>query len=374
MAKPKVGLEYYSVQTNRYLDPKIKRLKKLCKAEGVSIYDFVLCEIYREKGYFLKVDDDYIFDVAEYWNMEESRVMEIIDTCCSVGLFNQKLYQSDRLLSACSIITRYIDWSKKAKRIVPKIHDKMMFLLEECDEFSEESAHSPEESGDSPEETTHSTGSLPQSKEVKEVKKPLPVKPAPNKSAVKKLKKEEEPEPFWKELVKVWFDFGKKKFGEEPTFGRDDPKIFKRILHRLIDRANKKGHEWNVKTGPEKLSTFLDAAFEDAWLSKNFLLSNLEKQFDKVIQNQNEKNKKRETPGPQLKGLAATLDYLLGRINEGAVVDHLILPEYYDTMSARGMVPVGFMKDQPGETVDEKKKAAVMAFLVHQQNQKEHVS
>jgi hypothetical protein len=109
------------------------------------------------------------------------------------------------------------------------------------------------------------------------------------KQVGKKSKAEETPEPYWEQLVEVWFSFGEKKFRERPSFDGQDPKIFKRIIHRLKKRAEIKQNEWNEATAPQKLQQFLDAAFTEEWLSKHFILPNLEKQFDIVIQNQKEK-------------------------------------------------------------------------------------
>lgn len=50
MANNKTGLSYYNVDTDRYQDMRIKRLKKDMGCRGVAVYDYILCEIYRVKG------------------------------------------------------------------------------------------------------------------------------------------------------------------------------------------------------------------------------------------------------------------------------------------------------------------------------------
>lgn len=162
MANNKTGFIYYSVDTDRYQDLRIKKLKKNYGRDGVAIYDYILCEIYRVKGCFIMWDESTAFDVAEYWEVRESLVDEIINYCCHVGLFSKELRENGNLLSSKSIVTRYLDWSKKAKRSMVVLPKQLSKLLEESEIIQEESDIIPEEYG-------HSPGSLPQSK-VKESK------------------------------------------------------------------------------------------------------------------------------------------------------------------------------------------------------------
>jgi len=67
LANNKTGFDYYNVDTNRYQDMKIKRLKKSFGCNGVSVYDYILCEIYRVRGCFVEWDENTAFDVADYF-------------------------------------------------------------------------------------------------------------------------------------------------------------------------------------------------------------------------------------------------------------------------------------------------------------------
>lgn len=150
MSNNKIGFNYYSVDTDRYQDMKIKRLKKEFACSGIAVYDYILCEIYRVKGCFIKWDESTVFDVADYFGLKETVVNEIVNYCCYVGLFDKELLTTERVLSSASIQSRYIDWSKKAKRINFKIPVKYYII--------------PEEPIKIPEETIQTSRSLPQSK------------------------------------------------------------------------------------------------------------------------------------------------------------------------------------------------------------------
>ena len=79
MANLKIGLAYYNVETDRYQDIKIKRLKKDFGCNGIAVYDYLLCEIYRDKGCFIEWDESTVFDVAEYFGLKENLVKEIVN-------------------------------------------------------------------------------------------------------------------------------------------------------------------------------------------------------------------------------------------------------------------------------------------------------
>lgn len=145
MASFKTGFQYYSVETDRYQDIRIKRLKKECGALGLAVYDYILCEIYRVKGCFLEWDESTAFDVSEYLGLKENQVKEIVNYCCAVGLFSKELLTNERVLTSLAIQSRFTDWSKKAKRTGVKIPEKIKIIQEECDKLPEESEQLPED-------------------------------------------------------------------------------------------------------------------------------------------------------------------------------------------------------------------------------------
>ncbi len=124
MANTKTGLNYYTVDTDRYQDRRIKRLKKDLGCKGIAVYDYILCEIYREHGCFLEWDANTAFDVAEYFGMKEEVVLEIVKYCGSVGLFEKGLL-SRGIITSASIQRRYMDMCVRAKR-------KVVIIPEQC--------------------------------------------------------------------------------------------------------------------------------------------------------------------------------------------------------------------------------------------------
>lgn len=148
MANLKTGLAYYNVETDRYQDIKIKRLKKDFGCNGIAVYDYLLCEIYRDKGCFIEWDESTVFDVAEYFGLKENLVKEIVNYCAYVGLFNKELLSSESVLTSRSIQQRYIDTCTRAKRKNFKIPEKYEITTEESIKLPEESKETPEVCGE----------------------------------------------------------------------------------------------------------------------------------------------------------------------------------------------------------------------------------
>lgn len=130
MANIKTGLNYYTIDTDRYQDRRIKRLKKDFKCRGIAVYDYILCEIYRVQGCFLVWDANTAFDVAEYFGLEENTVQEVVKYCGSVGLFDKELL-SRGIITSASIQRRYTEMCTRAKRKSVSIPESYRLIQEE---------------------------------------------------------------------------------------------------------------------------------------------------------------------------------------------------------------------------------------------------
>lgn len=183
MANNKTGLSYFSSDTDRFQDIKIKRLKKDMGCTGFAVYEYILNEIYRVKGCFLVWDESTAFDVAEYWGLKENTVNEIVNYCGSVGLFNKELLSRGGVISSRSIQSRYLEMCIRAKRKDVKIPEEYEII--------------PEESNKVPEQPIDNSGSLPQSKvkESKEEESNPPLPPNGDESDIP---------PVWKKDYKTY--------------------------------------------------------------------------------------------------------------------------------------------------------------------------
>lgn len=139
----KQGLNYYNVDTDRYADRKIKRLKHSFGCVGLAVYDYLLCEVYRVRGCVLEWDEDTAFDVAEYFGLKLNLVKEIVTYCGVVGLFDAELLSCGMITSE-AIQKRYLDMSARAKRQNIEIPEECRLIPEKTAKLTEEITKTPE--------------------------------------------------------------------------------------------------------------------------------------------------------------------------------------------------------------------------------------
>lgn len=127
----KQGFNYYKAETDRFQDIKIKRLKKRFQCTGYAVYQYLLNEVYRVRGYYMKFTEDERFDVSEYWGIEEQEVTDIVEYCAEIGLFNAEMWQRHGILTARSIQARYLDICKVSKK-TPAIQEEYRLVEAEA--------------------------------------------------------------------------------------------------------------------------------------------------------------------------------------------------------------------------------------------------
>ena len=110
------GFEYYRAETDRFRDIKIRKLRKEHSCAGYAIYQYVLNEIYRVEGCYIRFTDDQLFDVSEYWGIEEQRVEKIIEYCTEVELFDTITWHTNHVLTSVDIQQRYLEICRRAKK------------------------------------------------------------------------------------------------------------------------------------------------------------------------------------------------------------------------------------------------------------------
>lgn len=111
MARPiKESLSYFPLDSDFFSDRKIRRLLKTFGGKGVTIYIYVLCEVYRQSGYFLQYDRFYIQDISDALGegFNKNLVSDVINFALNTGLFDKKVFDSNCVLTSAGIQRRYL--------------------------------------------------------------------------------------------------------------------------------------------------------------------------------------------------------------------------------------------------------------------------
>src|SRR5690606_20854542 len=102
----------------------------------------------------------------------------------------------------------------------------------------------------------------------------------------KKVKKEKQPpEPFFKELVSIWFNFTKNRYGDIPSFDGSAPRDLKQIITQLRKRCEAKSIVWDEIEAKKRLQLFLMGAYDIQWLKEHWTLFNINRQKDIIFLN-----------------------------------------------------------------------------------------
>lgn len=107
LARPKKsGLSYFPLDVDFFEDPKIKILRARYGRDGIIFYIYLLCEIYRQ-GYYIQVDDDFEYIISDDLKMDQNKAKQVLNFLLSRSLFDNTLFQSDKVLTSAGIQRRF---------------------------------------------------------------------------------------------------------------------------------------------------------------------------------------------------------------------------------------------------------------------------
>ena len=119
MPRPiKKGLTYFPLDVDFFRDRKIKTLKGRFGVDGIILYLYILCEIYRENGYYLQLDEDFYDIAADELNFSSEKIGLILNFLLERSLFDDKLFKSDKVLTSHGIQMRFQEAVKKRRQLI----------------------------------------------------------------------------------------------------------------------------------------------------------------------------------------------------------------------------------------------------------------
>lgn len=119
MARPrKAGLEYFYKDVHDWDDFRIIDLVNRFGPSGFAVYDVVLCEIYKN-GYYLETPLEkltlfVIRAIGSRWIKDKSFVLQVLQYCAEIGLFDDALL-SQSVITSAEIQTHYSEVTARSK-------------------------------------------------------------------------------------------------------------------------------------------------------------------------------------------------------------------------------------------------------------------
>lgn len=88
-----------------------------CGASSTSVIICLLCNIYQDKGYYIKWNKDLPFLIADAVGVSEGATSEIITKAIQVGLFDEEVFNQYKVLTSEGIQQRYLTATERRKQI-----------------------------------------------------------------------------------------------------------------------------------------------------------------------------------------------------------------------------------------------------------------
>ena len=124
----KPGLSYFPLDVDFFTDNKIRILRARFGNNGIAVYIYLLCEIYK-KGYYMEWNDDFKFILAADLNLSDGFIEQVLTFLLERSLLDSTLFKSDTILTSPGIQRRYQLAVKERAKKTPVVI-KGFWLLE----------------------------------------------------------------------------------------------------------------------------------------------------------------------------------------------------------------------------------------------------
>lgn len=115
--KNKVGLDYFSHDTDMSHDIKLKFIRAKHGLIGYAVFNILLEDIYKDKGYFLILDDRYLILFSDENKIDINVCRNLINDYINEGLFNHLLFKKFKVLTSRRIQENYLKGCERRKTI-----------------------------------------------------------------------------------------------------------------------------------------------------------------------------------------------------------------------------------------------------------------
>lgn len=116
----KQGIDYFPFDVGFFEDIKVRKISRACGSQSTSILICLLCNIYRNDGYYILWDEDLPFVIADTVGVSEGAVKEVILKAIQVEFFSKEKYDSYKILTSHGIQKRFfqITYQRKETEIM----------------------------------------------------------------------------------------------------------------------------------------------------------------------------------------------------------------------------------------------------------------
>ena len=117
----KQGLDYLTLDVDFFESVKVRKIRKDCGNQSIPILIALLCNIFREEGYYVGYDNDLTFLIAEQFGVSEGAVEDTVKKAVLVEFFDSHMFHTYGILTSHGIQQRYFDAVTRLKRKSVKV-------------------------------------------------------------------------------------------------------------------------------------------------------------------------------------------------------------------------------------------------------------
>lgn len=103
----KQGIDYFPIDVGFFTDVKVRKISRACGASSTSILICLLCNIYKDNGYYILWDEDLPFVIADTVGVSEGAVKEVLLKALQVDFFSREKYEKHNILTSNGIQKRF---------------------------------------------------------------------------------------------------------------------------------------------------------------------------------------------------------------------------------------------------------------------------
>lgn len=256
----KQGIDYFPLDVGFFSDIKIRKISRACGSQSASILICLLCNIYKDEGYYILWDEDLPFVIADTVGVSEGAVKEVLLKALQVGFFDNALYEKYNILTSYGIQKRFLNatYQRKETEIISE-------YLINCTNNSINHANNPINNVNN---------------EQSKVNKKNNTTPTPPKGGGKKVKKAGK--KINKEARKIFEEHFKNTFSDSYYWTAKDAGAMSQLLDKLTFSRKQKNLPVDDDSVLYALKVFL-SSIKEGWIFENFSVTNINSKFNEII-------------------------------------------------------------------------------------------
>lgn len=117
MARPiSKGVDYFPLDVGFLADIKVRKIMVAYKSKSIAVLIYILSNIYKDEGYYMKATEDEINLIAFDTMMSVEEVSAIIQKACEVDFFSMEMFEKYQILTSKGIQSRYTKITERRKK------------------------------------------------------------------------------------------------------------------------------------------------------------------------------------------------------------------------------------------------------------------